>query len=85
MYDELTPDQIKDFELYEGNAQGFRVLSVLEMPDQKGGMQLTCATLGAFAKYPGTSNPVVRQPGVAGKKFNFFHSEKELFAEVAHN
>ena len=76
MHPMLSADHIKDFEFYEGNAQGFRVLSVLEMADQRGGMQLTSATLGAFAKYPGTSNPTVRQPGVAGKKFNFFHSEK---------
>ena len=82
---ELTDEQARDFELYEGNAQGFRVLSVLEMADQLGGMQLTCATLGSFAKYPATSASLIKPPGVAGKKFNFFNSEKELFAEVAAN
>ena len=82
---ELTPEQSKDFEFYEGNAQGFRVLSVLEMADQLGGMQLTCATLGSFAKYPSTSASEIKPPGVAGKKFNFFNAEKELFAEVAAN
>ena len=81
--DELTPEQAKDIELYEGNAQGFRVLSTLEMSDQQGGMQLSCATLGSFAKYPSTSSALIKPPGVAGKKFNFFHAEKELFAEVA--
>lgn len=83
MREQLTGDQVCDFESYEGNAQGFRVLTVLEMPDQRGGMQLTCATLGSFAKYPSCSNPERPAPGAAGKKFNFFHSEKELFAEVA--
>ena len=80
---QLTPGQVRDFEFYEGNAQGFRILTVLEMPDQRGGMQLTCATLGTFAKYPSCSNPEQLSPGAAGKKFNFFHSEKALFAEVA--
>ena len=83
MRDVMNEDEAADIERYEGNAQGFRVLTRLEMPDQKGGMQLTCATLGAFAKYPAASRSAVRPFGVAGKKFNFFQPEKELFREVA--
>ena len=83
MRDVMNDDEAADFELYEGNAQGFRVLTRLEMPDQRGGMQLTCATLAAFAKYPCASR-VPRKPfGVAGKKFNFFRSEEDLFRELA--
>jgi dGTPase len=58
----------------------------LQMPDNKGGMELTCATLGALGKYPveaavafGENKP----PGASTKKFNFFQSEKQWFAEVA--
>jgi len=72
-----------DFSAFEGNAQGFRVLSKLQSPDRKGGMQLTCATLGAFAKYPHTAAAPKRAAGAAGKKYNFFQSERRLFAEVA--
>ena len=79
----MNSDEIADIDRYEGNAQGFRVLTKLEMPENHGGMQLTCATLGAVAKYPATSSCKDRLPGVSGKKFNFFHSEKDLFAEVA--
>ncbi len=50
--DELTPNQRADFEDYEGNAQGFRVLARLQMNKDKGGMQLTATTLAAFTKYP---------------------------------
>lgn len=83
MRDVMNEDEAADFEFYEGNAQGFRVLAKLEMPDQRGGMQLTCATLAAFAKYPCASR-VARKPfGVAGKKFNFFRSEEDLFREMA--
>lgn len=83
MRDVMNENEAADFEFYEGNAQGFRVLAKLEMPDQRGGMQLTCATLAAFAKYPCASR-VARKPlGVAGKKFNFFRSEEELFREMA--
>ena len=79
----MTPEESSDIELFEGNAQGFRVLTRLEMPDQRGGMRLTCATLAAFAKYPSASLVPVRPRGVAGKKFNFFRAESELFHEVA--
>ena len=79
----LTSEEAQDFASYEGNAQGFRTLARLEMPDQRGGMRLTCATLGAFAKYPAGSLVKNRPAGVAGKKFNFFVAERELFKEVA--
>ena len=67
-----------DFEHYDGNAQGFRVLSRLEMADRPGGMQLTCATLGTFAKYPASAQGHL-------KKCGFFQQEKELFATVANS
>ena len=72
----MSKAEIADITKYDGNAQGFRILSRLEMPDNNGGMQLTCATLGAFAKYPGSS-----ESGL--KKCGFFQQEASLFAEVA--
>ncbi|MBQ4106278.1 MAG: deoxyguanosinetriphosphate triphosphohydrolase [Lentisphaeria bacterium] len=80
---QMTAADWEDLIRYEGNAQGFRVLCKLQMPDQPGGMQLTCATLGAFAKYPRASLTDTPPPGVAGKKFNFFQADRELFREVA--
>ncbi|MEN6670454.1 deoxyguanosinetriphosphate triphosphohydrolase [Psychrobacter sp. B38] len=41
-----------DLLAYEGNAQGFRLLVRNEHHPDKDGMRLTCATLGAFMKYP---------------------------------
>ncbi|WP_228059411.1 dGTP triphosphohydrolase [Plectonema radiosum] len=76
-----------DFNLFEGNAQGFRIISNLEMQPRTGGMQLSCPTLAALAKYPKESYiPEYILNGYRGKsiaKYNFFQSEKELFAEVA--
>lgn len=72
----ISVAEAADLERYEGNAQGFRVLTRLEMSDRPGGMQLTCPTLAAMIKYPASS--------IGGlKKFNFFQAEKDLFAEVA--
>ena len=83
----LSDIQEIDFNLFEGNAQGFRIVSNLEMQPRKGGMQLTCPTLAAFAKYPKESYiPKNILNGYQGKsiaKYNFFQSEKELFTEVA--
>ena len=79
----MSKEQISDIELYEGNAQGFRVITRLEMPDRPGGMRLTAATLGAFAKYPTASPPNGRPEGISGKKFSFFQTEKETFSQVA--
>ena len=80
----LTPEQRADIERYEGNAQGFRLITRLQMPDNPGGLQLTHATLGAFTKYPRES--IIPETGVRGasaKKFGFYQSEREHFASVA--
>ncbi|WP_201594832.1 deoxyguanosinetriphosphate triphosphohydrolase [Psychrobacter vallis] len=48
----LSINEQLDLLAYEGNAQGFRLLARNEHHPDKGGMRLTCATLGAFMKYP---------------------------------
>ncbi|TAN50532.1 MAG: dNTP triphosphohydrolase [Betaproteobacteria bacterium] len=73
-----------DFELFEGNAQGFRTLVRLQLPDNPGGMQLCCATLGAFTKYPRSSQIMAHAArGQGGKKHGFFEAERSLFEELA--
>lgn len=83
----LTASQKTDFDLFEGNAQGFRILTKLEMRQRVGGMQLTCPTLAAFTKYPRESfiSPSINSGycGSSIKKYGFFQAEKDLFAEVA--
>ncbi len=72
--------QREDFLRFEGNAQGFRLLSRLQHRDNPGGLQLTCATLGAFSKYPQGSEV----PAEAGwKKFGFFSADQASFTQVA--
>ncbi len=74
----LSPEQVRDFQCFEGNAQAFRIVTNLEHKPGNGGMQLTCATLGALMKYPWTSD---RIPGK--KKFCAFRSEKYHLETVA--
>ncbi|SDU25618.1 dGTPase [Verrucomicrobium sp. GAS474] len=81
---DLSEGEQKDLEFYEGNAQGFRLLARLQMAKDKGGLQLTCAALGAFAKYPAPSS-AHGDPSTpwAKKKFGYFQSEAALFDQAA--
>ena len=78
--------QRKDFEKYEGNAQGFRILARLQDRSRLGGLQLTYATLAAFTKYPKESHARKGggiHNGNSTKKFGFFQEDKELFRQIA--
>ena len=79
----LKPEQRKDFEAWEGNAQGFRILTRLQLYRDKGGMQLTHAALAAFTKYPLTADAVCATAKKPYKKHGFFLSESEQFETVA--
>lgn len=71
---------------YEGNAQGFRIITKLQNPKIKGGLNLTYSTLAAVTKYPreslvGTKNKALQNK--VYRKYGFFQAEKDLFGEVA--
>jgi dGTPase len=69
----------EDLTRFEGNAQGFRILN----KDQYG-LKLTFATLGAFTKYPCPALfPERDRKKRSQKKFGFFQSEQNVFAEIA--
>lgn len=74
----LSDLERQDLLTFEGNAQGFRVVTQIEYNQFQGGMRLTLATLGAMLKYPWT----VEHAGAKGK-FGAFQSEKQLLAQVA--
>lgn len=74
----LSDAEREDLLTYEGNAQGFRVITQIEYNQFNGGMRLSAATLGALLKYPWT----VRYSGRAGK-FGAYQSEQALLKEVA--
>ncbi len=79
----FTPAQRADFERYEGNAQGFRIVSRLQSPANPGGLQLTSAVLATFTKYPRPSHLDVDLAGKSGKKFGYFQQDAGTFAQVA--
>lgn len=80
----LSTQTRADFEKFEGNAQGFRVLTRLQFSSQEGGMQLTCAVLGAYTKYPRASDvDKAKAGGISGKKFGFVQQDQPRFEELA--
>ena len=80
---QFTAAQRADFERYEGNAQGFRIVSRLQSPANPGGLQLTSAVLATFTKYPRPSHVTDELDGKSGKKFGFFQQDADNFARVA--
>lgn len=80
----LSPAQRLDFQRFEGNAQGFRTLARLQSAANHGGMQLTCATLATFSKYPRAAwVPVPGPVGPGMRKHGFMLADLELFRIVA--
>ena len=80
--DQLTEKQWQDLIDFEGNANGFSVLTS-SRPGIEGSLRLSYATLGAFTKYPKESLPKKPTKNIADKKYGFFQSDKEFFTEVA--
>jgi dGTPase len=80
--DLLNPKEWQDLIDFEGNANGFSVLSSSRIGNE-GGLRISFATLGAFMKYPKESLPKKPTQNIADKKFGFFQSDKNFFEEVA--
>ncbi|NPA43519.1 MAG: dNTP triphosphohydrolase [Chlorobi bacterium] len=80
--EDLNPFERADFQNFEGNAAGFRILTRTpgNPPDIRGGLRLSFGTLGAFIKYPQEVDPA--RTGQKNK-YGFFQSEKEYFLETA--
>ena len=67
----------QDFLRFEGNAQGFRLLTRLQLINDDFGLDLTHAALTALMKYPTPSHQVDKKH-VAKKKHGFFASEQHV-------
>ncbi len=78
---ELTDKQHKDLCHFEGNANGFKILTESKA-GTPGGLRLSFATLGAFIKYPKASLPFQPTSHVAHKKFGYFQAQETFFNEL---
>ena len=80
--DLLTDKEYQDLCDFEGNANGFKILTE-SRAGREGGLRLSYATLGAFTKYPKESLPKKPTAHIADKKYGFFQSDKAAFIDVA--
>lgn len=90
-----TDHEKNDFLNYDGNAQGFRVLTKLQILNDPFGLNLTYATLATTLKYPnhGEINNVKKakledrgeildfEP-IESKKHGIFHSEIDIYNDI---
>lgn len=80
---ELTAKEYQDLCDFEGNANGFKILTESKYGID-GGLRLSFATLGAFMKYPKPSLPKKPSMHIADKKYGVFQSDIDFFSEVIH-
>lgn len=82
LIEETSPRFQMEMTHFEGNAQGFRVVTRLQGWRGQGGLGLTAATLAAFGKYPFSANP---EDGLDAKKhkYGFYQDDARAFVEVA--
>ncbi len=82
---ELTENQRKDFEHFEGNSNALRILTHNFNEQEQGGYKLTYTTLASIVKYPSISaSGFNKKTGlIATKKSGFFDSELGIYLDIA--
>jgi dGTPase len=80
--EDLSEQERNDLEKFEGNAQGFRLLTRLQDFRGDGGLRLTYATLATFTKYP-TTSVNTGNDYIGTKKHGFLTDDVEHFVEIA--
>ena len=82
--EQLSEAEQQDLLKFEGNAQGFRMVTRLQSSVNRGGFQLTYAVLAAYAKYPRASNlPRPTKGNISEKKFGFYTHDAANFLAIA--
>ena len=75
----ITEEEKCDFKYFDGNAQGIRILSRLQLLNDEFGANLTLATLATLMKYPwSSSNDKCMDENIGKKKFGYMCSEKKI-------
>ena len=74
----LNANEQRDLSVFDGNAQGFRIVTRIEVHQFDGGLRLTYPTLGTMIKYPWASTSPYAEKG----KFSSFISEVETLKSV---
>ncbi|TIU89990.1 MAG: dNTP triphosphohydrolase [Mesorhizobium sp.] len=73
----VPPHLHREFLKFDGNPQGFRLVTRLQTNVDHAGLHLTAGTLAALLKYP-VSASNVDPDHLVNKKFGYFESEREI-------
>ncbi len=74
----LSDAEKQDIQTFEGNAQGFRVVTTIENHLYDGGLRLTYPTLGTLIKYPWLSTQATEKG-----KFSCYRTELDFMQKLA--
>ena len=77
----LSPEEQEDFTNFDGNAQGFRVLTKLQILNDAFGLNLTYGTLASYTKYPNYGK--IEKNKIAKKKRGVFQSEIQYLEKIS--
>lgn len=72
-----------DYIQFDGNAEGFRVLTKLQYLGDLNGLNLTYATLSATLKYPNYKCADKRNANIGKHKHGVFFTEREILNQIA--
>ena len=82
----ITEEEKCDFKYFDGNAQGIRILSRLQLLNDEFGANLTLATLATLMKYPwSSSNDKCMDENRGKKKFGYMCSDKKINQFILEN
>lgn len=74
-----------DYVRFDGNAEGFRVLTKIQFLNDLYGLNLTSASLAAFLKYPNIADVGKEDNYIGTHKHGVFATEKDIMNEVMYN
>lgn len=71
-----------DFTCYDGNAQGFRVITKLQFIDDLYGLNLTKSCLASYLKYPNVGPGDKSDPNISCRKHGVFWADKDYLDRI---
>ena len=79
----LSSDLVLDYTQFDGNAEGFRVLTKLQYLGDLYGLNLTYATLASTLKYPNYKSADKDSSQIGQHKHGVFITEKDVLSKIA--
>lgn len=83
LLNQMSEEEFYSIANFDGNAQGFRIITKLAGWGEEGGLKLTSATLGTFLKYPRGDVNTKNTSVISNKKIGIFYSELDALNKLS--